>query len=828
MADTLLSEQIYLSRDSIRELIAIEVKRYLELENVDLTKSSFLSFIIDTVSTITGNLLFYQLSSYREFFLTKAQLPESILNLSAFLGYNTLEATPATASVLITIPFGFDDPITQFTIPENFTFNADGSVDFLTYYSTTIEVTGNANVTVVVTEGNKRYNLPVSLDTESFSFVLPLRQVKIVEQEFQIDSDIQSYQFVTLDVPVDGEVAELTVEIQDPGSAGTTTWTEFDSLFLMDPLDKGYISRRTDTGRRLTFGNGLIGVQPTPGSTVYVTVLTTEGSEGNVIAGSIRSGDRIYLTTLAGTTQIVDYEVVNASSAYGGEDEESLEEVRRNSIASIRALERLVTESDYQDISVVAPEVPFAQNALPVLKRSDLQVNEIELFSGLLFGTGTDEISNLVPTRNAVFTIPSTTSRIYRNETITIGDSDYYTLFEIDIDTLNTVGQYEYIILSVDLLPALETSYSSDYDIYSDLLEIERVGTQGIFKLHYKSGESDADLTTCTMKIQSSGSTKIMTNDSTNNYFIYTFNPYTDIPKGEQTYEFTIRNPSNVEVALYSNKVTFRSDLSTFMRSNVDVSDGTTYTVFDVPVIEKDYYDSIDKRAFELQVMQALISTADLSDRRMLTDFTNIKFSNTYGVLNTMLLNQPTITSVIDIVPVEPTICDVGDRYILAPPSRDAEYQDNVIRCVDATALIFLYEEPVSDSIVYVELKGENYIYSAGGWIPLPIYNIPLEIEIEVFRSSSFSGTLASLQDLVRTTLIEAFEDRFGTAAEIYRSEIIDVVQEIDGVSHCSLRKPETSIFFNFELKELTEDQLLRYGPEYVYFTEDSISVRVV
>jgi hypothetical protein len=181
MADTLLSEQIYLSRDSIRELIAIEVKRYLELENVDLTKSSFLSFIIDTVSTITGNLLFYQLSSYREFFLTKAQLPESILNLSAFLGYNTLEATPATASVLITIPFGFDDPITQFTIPENFTFNADGSVDFLTYYSTTIEVTGNANVTVVVTEGNKRYNLPVSLDTESFSFVLPLRQVKIVE-----------------------------------------------------------------------------------------------------------------------------------------------------------------------------------------------------------------------------------------------------------------------------------------------------------------------------------------------------------------------------------------------------------------------------------------------------------------------------------------------------------------------------------------------------------------------------------------------------------------------------------------------------------------------
>ena len=80
----LLSSQIYTSRDSIREQISAEVKNYMELNNVDLTKSSFLSFIIDTISTLTGNLLFYQISTYREFFLTKAQLPESILNLSAF------------------------------------------------------------------------------------------------------------------------------------------------------------------------------------------------------------------------------------------------------------------------------------------------------------------------------------------------------------------------------------------------------------------------------------------------------------------------------------------------------------------------------------------------------------------------------------------------------------------------------------------------------------------------------------------------------------------------------------------------------------------------
>ena len=827
MADTLLSEQIYLSRDVIRELISNEMKNYLELENVDLTKSSFLSFLIDTISTLTGNLLFYQLSSYREFFLTKAQLPESILNLSAFLGYNTQEAVASTVNVLITMPFGFDDPITQFSIPEGFKFTADGDVQFVTYYETYIEVTNNANVTIQVIEGNKRYGLPVTLTTEDFSFVLPLRQNKIVEQEFQIDSDIQQYQFVTLDVPIDGEVAGLEVEIQEPGSSGTTTWTEFDSLFLMTSTDKGYVARRTDTGRRLTFGNGLVGVQPTGGSTVYVTTLTTEGVDGNVIAGSIREGERIYLTTLAGTTQIVDYEVVNASSAYGGVDEESLEEVRRNSIAAVRALERLVTQSDYEDIGVVVPDVPFAQNALPVLKRSDLQVNEIELFSAILYGTGITETSNLVPTRNAVFTVPEGTTRLYRNETITIGNYDYYNIFEIDIDLQNTVGEYEYIVLEVEVLPALETSYVSTYDIYADLLQVERIGTQGIFKLHYKSSESDSDLTSCQMLIKSSGSTRLMTNDSTGSYFSYTFDPYTDIPDGEQTYEFTIRDPSNAEVSLYSNKITFRADLSTFMRSNI-VTDSTTITIYDVPVIEKTYYDAVDKIAFELQVIQGIISAADLSDRRMLTDFSNIKFTNTFGALNTMLLNQPTVSAVVDIVLTEPVSCGVGERYILAPASRDDEHQDNIIRCIDATAHTFFYEKPVADMIAYVTDKGEDYIYSDGGWIPLPLYEIPLEIEIEVFRDLTYSGTLASLQETVRTTIIAAFNDRFGTAAEIYRSEIIDVVQGIDGISHCRLRKPATSIFFNFQLKELTEDQLLAYGPEYVYFDEDSITVRVV
>ena len=827
MVDSLLSSQIYLSRDSIRELISDEIKTYLELENVDLTKSSFLSFMVDTFSTLTGNLLFYQLSAYREFFLTKAQLPESILNLSAFLGYNTVEASAASANVLMTFPFGFEDPLVQFTIPSEFKFKADGNVEFVTYYTVNITVTNNKTVNVqMIDSNNRRVNLPVTTTGTFFSFVLNLKQVTLVEQEFQIDGDTREFQFVTIDVPIDGQVSSMKVYLQDPGSSSLTLWKEYQSLYLMSDTDEGYVSRRTDTGRRITFGNGLIGVQPTPGSTVFITASTTQGADGNVIAGSITTGERIYLTTGAGVREIVEYTVINTSPAFGGEDEESFEEIRRNSIDSITALKRLVTENDYKIINVVV-DVPFAQNSLPVLKRSDLQVNEISLFNGLVFGPYEEEVDNLVPMRNTVITVSTGTTKIPRGTNVTIGGVNYLTLFDINISILNSVGEYEYVMLKIEQTPNLETTFTSNnYDIFANLLTVEKKGNLGVFTLDYGSTESDAYLASCEMVIKSSGSLKNMTNDATANVFIYEFDPYTDIPSGEQTYEFTLYDSGGLPVATYSNKITFRKDLSTFMRSNV-VADSTSIIVYDVPVIQEEYYTDpeFSQTDFENDVMQTIIST-DLSDARMITDFTNIKFTNTDGVLTNMNLNEPTASSVIDLVTTLPSVLNTKDRYIITKVGDT--HQDNIVNVIDSTGPILVYEQPVGDAIVYVENKGEKYIYSERGWIPIPDYTIPLKLDIEVFRDQTYSGTLAGLIDSVRQTVYNAFKGVFGTNAVIWRSEIIDVVQNVDGVRNCRLLEPETSIFYNFELKNLTEEQLLRYGPEYVFFRQEDITVRVI
>jgi len=821
--DNTLSNQIYLSRDQIRSQISDYIKSYLELENVDLTKSSFLSYLIDIVSTLTGNLMFYQTSVYREFFLTTAQLPETIFNLSAFLGYNTQEAQYATANILVTIPLGFPDADTSFTIPEGHKFYA-GSIEFVTYYSTSIRIVNNASVMITVTEGNKIYNLPVSVDTTAnnqFSFVLPARQYKETIQEFQIDADLQLYQFTTIDVPLDGKVATMIVEVRDPGGSSWRLYTEYESLYLMTSSTYGYVSRRTDDGRKLYFGNGLIGVQPLPGSTVRVTVNETEGADGNVIAGAITSGERIYNVTDAGVTELVNYTVINSSPATNGEDEESIEDIRNNAITSLTALGRLVSEGDYQNADVVIEGSPIAPNSIPVLKRSDVKCNEIELFTILQYN------GSIVPTRNAKHQVPITNTYLARGTEITIGGEQFQTLFDLTLDTINLSASYHYIMYEIQQTVALVRSYGSTYNLSASELVVRKSGSNAIFELSYTTTESDYAGCTCELMILETSETFSMTNDAANKKFTYTFADYTDIVEGELTYYFTISSPTET-IGRWSASFVFRQNLDQFMLSNI-LTDSTSITVYDIPVIQKSYYTSINQRTFELQVLQTMLSSMDFVGYRMLTDFTNVKFANTIGTMTNMQHNTVTKADVIDIAPLTvPTSPSLGDRYIVGGHEGGAwtGYEDYYAQCTDATSITWAFVAPVTDDIVYVANKGKKYVYTDSGWV-VPDYEIPLQISIDVFRSDAFAGSDVELANSIRTAIVNAFSNRFGCNINLFRSEIIDVIQSVTGVEHCRLITPESNIFFEFNLNDFDQLDLLEYGPEYIYFSTNDIAIRV-
>jgi len=838
--DTTLSNQIYLSRDNIRNQIIEYMQYYLEIENVDLVKGSFLSFLIDTIATLTSNILFYTSSSYKEFFLTTAQLPESIFNLSAFLGYNSSEATYAMANVVINVPFGFTDVNVNFNIPEGFKFYA-GDTEFVTYYETDLTIINNSSVTITAIEDStKTYSIPVSIDSTSaipsFTFILPIRQYKEIIQEFQIDDDTEVYQFVTIDVPLDGKVSSLTVEIKDPDSASWRLYTEYNSVYLMSSTDYGFVSRTTVNGRRLTFGNGLIGVQPLGGSTVKVSAFITEGADGNVISSSIKTGDRIS-TIDDGKTKILNYTVTNPSPATGGEDEESIQEIRSNAIANLVALNRLVSEYDYKNAGVIISNSPIAAKSFPVLKRSDVKCNEIQLFTILQFGT-TTRISSItgetitentiVPTRNVKYSVSPLTTYIPRETIITIGSYDYYTLFDINIDLINQSANYDYIMYEVETIPILVTSYGVVYDIVCSKLDVSKIGNTAVFELSYNSTEIDYDLCIAELRVIETSLVYSMTNDSITKKFSCTFNPYTLFPSGNVNLELTIYTNSGIPISTYSTELTFRKALNDFMMSNVEI-DSTSTIIYDIPVVEKTYYDSIVKKDFELDVLQEMMSTMDFKSYRMLTDFTNFKFTNTIGTLTNMKYNAVTKTDCIDIgIITPPSSPNIDDRYIIGYTESGtwANKNGQIAQCIATSGTIWYYYTPITDDIIYVTNKAKKYIYNGNKWIMME-YQIPLVIDIEVFKDSTYYGSDIELANIVKDTLLTEYSSRFGQNVTLYQSEIIKTVQQITGIRNCNLIKPESNLFFEYDLNTLTESELLEYGPEYIYFDVNSISVKV-
>jgi hypothetical protein len=815
MADTSLSNQIFLSRNEIKNQIIEYLQSYLELENVDLVKSSFLSFIIEVLATLTSNTLFYQISTYKEFFLTKAQLPESILNLSSFLGYTANEATPSTASVLITMPFNFSDSATEFVIPTGGVFKSS-DIEFKTYYITTVTVTDNSTVSISVQEGNKTYNFPVNIDiTENeFSFVLPVKQIKTDIQEFQIDSDLQTYQFYDQEVELNGQVSSLLVEVQEAGSTSWTIYTSFNSLFLMDDNDLGYVSSRSDSGILISFGNGLNGVQPPAGGRIKISTSLTKGIDGNVIAGSITSGDRIYNTTLSGITQLVSYTVVNTSAAVNGADEESLESIRSNAIINLTALSRVISGGDFKNIDVIIQDSTLGSNSLPILKRSDLKVNEISLFTTLFFDGA------IVPTRDAFQEFSST--YIPRQTEVTIDGESFYTIFDMTIDPLNSVADYDYILFELELIPSLTTTFDTDYNMQATKLVSKRDGQKAVYELSYTSTESDVGTTTCNMEIVETGATYPMTNDTTGT-FVLEFSNYIVVPAGELTYRFHISNSSGL-VSTYSTQFTFRKSLRDFTMSDAVAQDSTGHIVYDIPVIKKSYYDGINQRDFELQVLQELMSQVTFKDYRMLTDFVSLKFGNTTGTMTNMQLNT-TNKTIVSIISIPPSPGVVGDIYIVGKGTGLWENYDNYFAvCTGVDAWTFGAPNP--DQMVLIQSDNKKYIYAESGWV-IPEYNIPLVIEVDVFKDSSYSGSLGDLTSAVRTAIYNEFSSRFGININIFRSEIIDVVQEVVGVERCRVVKPESSIFFDYDIDDFTQTQLLEFSPEYIYFTLSNISVRV-
>lgn len=148
----------------------------------------------------------------------------------------------------------------------------------------------------------------------------------------------------------------LSLEIQQ-SDAGYDAWTEVPDFFGSGPRDLHYVLDRS-TGTVLA-GDGVNGDIPVAYVANAANVVAREyrtggGRRGNVAAGAID-------TLIARIEGVDEAGIGNWQAAFGGRDEETVEEARKRAPRSLKSRERAVTAEDYEYLAMQAGNVRRAK-----------------------------------------------------------------------------------------------------------------------------------------------------------------------------------------------------------------------------------------------------------------------------------------------------------------------------------------------------------------------------------------------------------------------------------------------------------------------------------
>jgi len=330
-----------------------------------------------------------------------------------------------------------------------------------------------------------------------------------------------------------------------------------------------------------------------------------------------------------------------------------------------------------------------------------------------------------------------------------------------------------------------------------------------------------------------------------------------------------------------------RKDLSDVMLSTVTKTDywdgqlhpnSIRYEVHNVPTVLSSYLNDgggggILNRAdnsqypnFEVTVMQNLLKNLDIANKRMLTDFINVKYPDTYGQLNNLKYNPVDYTVISRFhTPFKwenPTgIIFVGgessssssstpigttELYIVngeVPGYGDfefASYIDHIAqlyRGVGGTggADVWYLTKPKRGMYVKVsdELDGVGdtkvIAYDGDKWIDVQSFRIPLNLKIAVEMDPLITISQSLLKQNIKDAVIQYFSPYMGTQKELDRSEISKVIRGLSGVRYCEILEPAIDIRFKYDIRtNLSQEQLLGYTPQYIGMVEDLIQIEII
>ena len=303
----------------------------------DYETANFGNMLVELYAHAGDVLTFYMDALALEGKVTTATQRRSLLSLGAQVGYKPKGASAATVDVFVSLS---RTPVGSVTIPAGTLIRTAGITDPIVFQTL---------ATIFISAGNPIHSATVAAEhsrTYSENYISNgLRDITI---------GLQATPYL------DGSAVI---------SATNGAYTEVENFLDSGDLDRHYVVTVNQNDRAIIrFGNGTNGAIPT--GTITVSYKTGGGREGNIEAQKLVSMVGSFFDSLGNPVQV---NVINNVAATGGENRDSVEQIRAAIPQYVRALTRTVAREDFE---IHAREVAGVQRALMLSSDQDASIPE--------------------------------------------------------------------------------------------------------------------------------------------------------------------------------------------------------------------------------------------------------------------------------------------------------------------------------------------------------------------------------------------------------------------------------------------------------------------
>ena len=299
-----------------------------------------------------GDILSYYVDRVaNESFLGTAQTRRSIIHHLQLIGYQLATAAPASTTLTLRFPA---DCQQQITLTKG---NAFATKSQNNQPPVRFEYTRDADLVIDCSQ------LPELIGTKGKKYKkypgVPVEEGRLIRDEILGTSDGSSNQKFTLaHSPLilrsrDNQTVHKDIQlITDQSGIRDDSWTLRASLAFSSRQQTDFVIAIDELDRAtVRFGDGIFGLIPPKGATIFATYRVGGGTSGNVAANTIQ--------TIAGAPQLalVGAKVTNLQAATGGAARESIEHAVLHAPTVFRSLRRAVTTADYQALALNFPGV---------------------------------------------------------------------------------------------------------------------------------------------------------------------------------------------------------------------------------------------------------------------------------------------------------------------------------------------------------------------------------------------------------------------------------------------------------------------------------------